>query len=167
MKRLFCVIPLVCLLCFTFSCQKAEEVAKEGLSAEEVNTIMGDVLKVWNNADMDACDRVYSVDYVEYDPLEGEIVGIDAFKERVRAVHEQYSSVNLSFNEIFVKGDKFAVPWTMKETHISGVEMEIPGVSVGHFVDGKIAKVTYYYDTKKPLEEMGFKIIPPEEQEKK
>jgi ketosteroid isomerase-like protein len=29
MKRLFCVIPLVFLLCFTFSCQKAEEVAEE------------------------------------------------------------------------------------------------------------------------------------------
>ena len=29
MKKLFMVIPLVLLLCFTFSCQKAEEVAEE------------------------------------------------------------------------------------------------------------------------------------------
>ena len=29
MKKLFMVMPLVCLLCFTFSCQMAEEVAEE------------------------------------------------------------------------------------------------------------------------------------------
>ena len=29
MKKLFMVLPLVFLLCFTFSCQKAEEVAEE------------------------------------------------------------------------------------------------------------------------------------------
>ena len=167
MKKVLMILPLVLLLCFIFGCQKAEEVAEEGLTEEEVNAIMGDVLKVWNNADMDACDRVYSVDYVDLDPLEGEIIGIDALKDRVRALHEQYSSVNLSINEIFVKGDKYAVSWTMKETHISGVEMVTNGVSVGHFVDGKIAKTTYYYDTKKALEQAGYKIIPPEEQENK
>jgi hypothetical protein len=29
MKKLLLIVPLVSLLCFTFSCQKAEEVAEE------------------------------------------------------------------------------------------------------------------------------------------
>ena len=166
MKKLFTIIPLVFLLCFAFSCQKAEEVAVEGLTEEEVNATMGEVLKVWNNADMEACDKVFSADYVDHDPLEGDIVGIDAFKERIRALHQEYSSFNLAFDEIFVNDDKFAVLWTVEETHMSGTEIETSGVSIVHIVNGKIAEVTYFYDTKKALEEMGFKIIPPEKLEK-
>jgi hypothetical protein len=50
---------------------------------------------------------------------------------------------------------------------MNGAEIESSGVSIGRVVDGKIAEVTYYYDTKKSLEQLGFKIIPPEEPEKK
>jgi len=166
-KKLFMVIPLVFLLCFTFGCQQAEEVAEEGLTEEEANAIMGEVLKVYNNADMDACDKVFSADYVDNDPLEGETVGIDAFKKKIRATHEEYSSFNLSFDESFVKDDKFAVLWAINETHISGAEIENSGVAIGSIVDGKITEVTYYYDTKNMLEQMGFKIVPPKEPEKK
>ena len=37
MKKLFMVIPLVFLLCFTFGCQKAEEVAEEPVVDVEAN----------------------------------------------------------------------------------------------------------------------------------
>jgi ketosteroid isomerase-like protein len=45
MKKLFFVIPLICLLCLTFSCQKGEEVAEEPgvkpLSDEDMTAING------------------------------------------------------------------------------------------------------------------------------
>jgi ketosteroid isomerase-like protein len=167
MKNLLMVIPLVFLLCFTFSCQKAEEVAEEGLIEEEVNAIMAEVEKAVNNADMEACDRVYSADYVEHDPLAGDTIGLDAFKERIRANHEKYSSINLSIDETFIKGDKVAVLGTWKATHISGAEIDISAVNIVRIEDGKLVESTYYYDTKKELEQWGFKIIPPEEPEKK
>lgn len=167
MKKLSMILPLVCLLCFTFSCQQAEEVAKEGLTEEEVNAIMGDVLKVWNNADMEACDRVFSADYVEHDPMRGDTIGLDAFKELLASYYENYSSMDLSIHETFIKGDKVAGLSTWKATHISGAEVELSVVVIFRVVDGKIAELTYYYDTLKELEQMGYKIIPPEKQEKK
>jgi hypothetical protein len=108
MKKLFMVIPLVFLLCFTFSCQQGEEVAEEGLTEEEVNAIMADVLKVWNNADMEACDRVISADYVEHDPIRGDTIGLDAFKKLLTSYYENYSSMDLSIHETFIKNDKVA-----------------------------------------------------------
>ncbi len=162
------IIPLALILSLTFSCQKpTEEAVEEGLTEEEVNAIMGEGVKVYNNADMDACDKVFSADYVEHDPLEGEIVGIDAFKESIRALHEENSSINLSIDETFIKGDKVAALWTWKVTTINGAEIEISGVNIVRIVDGKLAESSYYYDTKNLLEQMGFKIIPPEEPEKK
>ena len=168
MKKLLMILPLVFLLCFTFSCEKEDDdVAEEGLSVEEVNAITEDVLKIWNNADMDAIDRVYSADIVYSDPLSGETVGIDAFKEMVRAGQEERTSFNLAIDEIFVKNDKVAALWTVKETLLNGAEIDFSGVSIAQMADGKLVKETLFYDTKKVLEEMGFKIIPPEEQEEK
>ncbi len=169
MKKLLMVIPLVFLLCFTFSCQQGEEVVRGGLTEEEVNVILGEVVKVYNNADMEACDKVYSADYVETDPLEPGWVGagIDAFKEAIRTLHKEYSGINLSFDEAFIKGDKVAVLFTWKVTHTSGAEAEVSGVNVARIADGKIVEATYYYDTIEVLEEMGYKIIPPEVPEKK
>ena len=167
MKKLFTIIPLVFLLCFAFSCQKAEEVAEEGLTEEEVNAIMGDVLKVWNNFDMEACDRVFSADYVEHDPIRGDTIGLDAFKELLKTNYENYSSIDLSIHETFIKNDKVASLSTWKATHISGADIALSVVVIMRIVDGKIAELTYYYDTLKELEQMGYKIIPPEKQEKK
>jgi ketosteroid isomerase-like protein len=167
MKKLLLILPMVLLLCFTFGCQKAEEVAQEGLTEEEVNAIVGDVLKVWNNADMEACDRVFSADYVEHDPMRGDTIGLDAFKEVLNSYYEYYSSMDLSIHENFIKGNKVASLSTWKATHISGAEIELSVVVIMRIVDGKIAEVTYYYDSLKEAEQMGYKIIPPEKQEKK
>ena len=166
MKKLLLILPLVLLLCFTFGCQKAEEVAEEGLTEEEVNVIMGDVLKVWNNADMEACDRVFSADFVEHDPMRGDTIGLDAFKELLTSYYENYSSMDLSIHETFIKGDKVAGLWTWKATHISGAEVELPVVTIIRIEDGKLAELTYYYDTLRELKQMGYKIIPPEQEKK-
>lgn len=167
MNKLAMILPLVLLLCFTFGCQQGEEAANEGLTEEEVNTLMGDVLKVWNNADMDAVDRVFSADYVEHDPMRGDTIGLDAFKDLLNTYHENYSSMDLSIHETFIKNDKVTELWTWKATHISGTELELPVITIMRIEDGKIAELTYYYDTLKEAKQMGYKIIPPEKQEKK
>ena len=166
MKKLFMVLPLVFLLCFTFGCQKAEEVAEEGLTEEEVNAIMGDFGKVWNNFDMEACDRVFSADYVDHDPMRGDTIGLDAFKKVLTSYSENYSSMDISPHETFIKGDKVASLATWKATHISGAEVELTGVIIMRIEDGKIAELTYFYDSAKELKQMGFKIIPPEQEKK-
>jgi len=167
MKKLFLIIPLVLLLCFTFSCQQAEEVAEEGLTEEEVNAIMGDFEKVWFNFDMEVCDRLFSADYVDRDPMRGDTIGLDAFKRVLTSYSENYSSMDIIPHETFIKGDKIASLGTWKATHISGAELELTGVIIMRIEDGKIAELTYFYDSAKELKQMGFKIIPPEQPEKK
>jgi len=165
MKKLCMILSLVFLLCFAFSCQKGEEVAEEGLTEEEVNAIMGDFEKVWFNFDMEACDRVFSADYVDHDPMRGDTIGLDAFKKVLTSYSENYSSMDIIPHETFIKGDKVASLATWKATHISGAEVELTGVIIMRIEDGKIAELTYFYDSAKELKQMGYKIIPPEKQE--
>jgi len=69
MKKLLMVIPLVFLLCFTFSCQKAEEVAEEpavDVEAEEKAVLKadGDWLKSVSDRDIERVLEYYADDAV-------------------------------------------------------------------------------------------------------
>jgi hypothetical protein len=75
-----------------------------------------------------------------------------------------------SYQERFLSSKrtyKVAVLFTWKSTHISGADIGLSGVNIVRVADGKIAESNYYYDTRILLEQMGFKIVPPEEPEKK
>jgi ketosteroid isomerase-like protein len=51
MKRLITIIPLVILLCFTFSCQQGEEVAEEpAVDIEAEREALGEAFTAWINA---------------------------------------------------------------------------------------------------------------------
>ena len=156
MKKLITIIPLFFLLCFPFSCQQpTEEAVEEGLTEEEVNAIMGDVLKVWNNADLEACDRVFSADYVDHDPVRGDTIGLDAFKELLNWYYENFSSIDLSMHENFIKGNKVAGLSTWKATHISGAEVELSVVTIMRIEDGKIAEMWVEWDNIAILTQLG------------
>ena len=65
MKKLFMVIPLVLLLCFTFSCQKGEEVAEEpavDIEAEEqaIRDVLQKTIEAKNRKDWDTVINMYA-----------------------------------------------------------------------------------------------------------
>jgi uncharacterized protein (TIGR02246 family) len=75
MKKLLLILPLVFLLCFTFGCQKAEEVAEEPgvkpLSAEDVAAIKATTEafnQAVNSKDWEALAALYSEDAVLMPP---------------------------------------------------------------------------------------------------
>ena len=64
MKKLLMVLPLVFLLCFTFSCQKAEEVAEEPVVDVEVERakiveLLKENVEAEKNKDMEGSMRFY------------------------------------------------------------------------------------------------------------
>jgi hypothetical protein len=58
MKKLFMILPLVFLLCFTFSCQKqVTEEVPEGITEEEAKAFMDATLEIWNEGNLDLVDE--------------------------------------------------------------------------------------------------------------
>jgi len=79
MKKLLLIIPLVILLCFTFSCQQQVE---EGITEEEAKSFMDAYSDIWNEGNLDLVDDFYSPDYVRhYVDIYEDIKGIDAYKQ--------------------------------------------------------------------------------------
>ena len=74
MKKLRMVIPLVILLCFTFSYQQGEEVAEEpaiDVEAEKANirTVLDQYAEAWKSSNIDHFSKIFShdVDIVIFD----------------------------------------------------------------------------------------------------
>jgi ketosteroid isomerase-like protein len=86
MKKLFMVLPLVFLLCFTFSCQKAEEVAEEPVvdveaEKEAVLKADGDWLKSVSDRDIERVLEYYADDMIWLVPKVPMMRGKDAIRK--------------------------------------------------------------------------------------
>ncbi len=109
MKKLLMVIPLVILLCFTFSCQQGEEVAEEpavDVEAEKANiqSVFDKYAKAWKALNIDLFAEIFShdADMVIFD-TETRYDGWEAWQERLQNSIESIEDVNVTFREYSIK----------------------------------------------------------------
>ena len=104
MKKLFIVIPLVILLCFTFGCQQGEEVTEEvgvkALSNEDVAAIKETIqafVKAGLAGDWDSFFAPFTEDVVWMWSNQPATEGLQALKELswVRAVENETSAIDI------------------------------------------------------------------------
>ena len=109
MKKLLLILSLVFLLCFTFSCQKGEEVAEESVvdvEAEKANiqSVFDQYAKAWKTKNIDLFAEIFShdADMVIFD-AETRYDGWEAWQERLQNSIELIEDVNVTFREYSIK----------------------------------------------------------------
>ncbi len=118
--------------------------------------------EIWNLGNYDACDEVFSPDYFGHLPMM-DVHGPAQFKQLVSAYRIAYPDVHLTVEDIFGSGDKLAVRWTSRGTHLgemmgmppSGNKIEIMGISLFRIADGKVAEEWEGFDTLKMMQQIG------------
>lgn len=167
MRKLRIIIPLVCLLFFAFSCQKAEE----GLTQEEVQAFTNRVLTMWNEHNINIADEVYAQEIVRHDcGVPEAIVGLENVKNYLKNLFTAFPDMNLIEDEMIVSGNKGVQRWTMTGTNTgpmgdmppTGRNVKISGVSVGHFVNGKLVEIWDFYNVLDMMQQLGFTLTPPQ-----
>ena len=111
MKKLLLILPLVFLLCFTFGCQQAEDVAEEPAvdveaDIEAINEIWNQYASAINTDDFDLWISLWEDDGIQMPPDAPAVFG----KEQILAVNERKFEpfeVNLTINnaEVQIDGD--------------------------------------------------------------
>jgi ketosteroid isomerase-like protein len=121
MKKLLMIIPLVILLCFTFGCQKAEEVAEEPMvdveaDVEKIKTWFENEKMAVLEADVNAEMELYTEDTVWMPPYEPAIEGKQAcqqssqqWSEKIETKEIQYPFIEIEIhgNWAYVRGTYF------------------------------------------------------------
>jgi steroid delta-isomerase-like uncharacterized protein len=160
---------ILLMLCLSFSCQQQVE---EGITEEEVQNLVERDQKIWNEGNLALIDELIAPDYVEHTAgISEDIVGIDAFKERVTDLRNSFPDFNVTVEELIVKDDRIVWRWiatgtntgTMNDIPPTGKKIRIEGVGILRVVDGKIVERLPYWNEATMLRQLGFTITPPQE----
>ena len=113
--------------------------------------------RIWeliNNDDLDGLDDVLAEEVVLRQPGEEEIRGIDGYKETIQTYKKSFPDMTADVHEMFVDGDVVVTHYTSSGTHegaFEGIEatgntVEIPGMTINRFEDGKAVEDINYWD---------------------
>ena len=171
MKKLLMVIPLVFLLCFSFSCQKQTE---EGITDEEAKALLDSALEIWNNGNLVLVEDVFAPEIVAHtSTFPDDIVGLEGIKSWVTFARTAYPDLHMTFDEVIVKGDKIVVRFTLTGTNTgplsmptgelppTGREVRITGLGIDRVQNGKITEEFVVYNVLDMMLQLGFTLTPP------
>jgi predicted ester cyclase len=167
------IIPVILLLCFTFSCQQQVE---EGITEEEAKALSESTLEIWNEGNLAVVDEVYDPDYVRhYVDIYEDIVGIDAYKKWITDTRTAFPDFNVTpEGEIIAKADKIVGRWIAEGTQTgplaspsgelppTGKKVRFFGVIISHIANGKIVEDWLYFNQASSLQQLGFTLTPPQ-----
>jgi len=171
------IIPVILLLCFTFSCQQQVE---EGITEEEAKALMDSALEIWNNGNMALVEDVFAPEIVaRTSTFPEDIVGLEGIKNWVKFARTAFPDMHMTFDEIIVKGDKIVARFTVTGTNTGPMSMpfgELPptgkkvrftGIGIDRVQNGKITEEIVVYNVLDMMLQLGFTLTPPQPPEEK
>jgi steroid delta-isomerase-like uncharacterized protein len=132
-------------------------------STEAITKVVSRIWEeIWNKGELEASDEVFSPNYVGHLPMM-EVHGPAEFKQLVATYRAAYPDVHLTVEDIFGFGDRMAVRWVSRGTHLgammgvppSGNRIEIMGISLFRIENGKVAEEWEGFDTLKMMQQIG------------
>ena len=152
MKRLFCVIPLVCLLCFAFGCQKAEEVTEEPIvdveaEKQDVEKVIRDFYDAASTQNFQGIRDLCTDDYILFES--GQVMNVEDFINFITPFKGATMTYNLEDVKINVEG---SVAWMRMR---SKAEMTMGEQVMNHeWLESAVLKkqegiwkITFYHST--------------------
>jgi len=134
-------------------------------SSSELMSQVDKLLTFWNTGNFDGIENVLCEDFeIRMSPLYEPEKGIAAFKESVLNTRNSYTDFKITIDESFLSGNIGAGRWTIHATSKTGKTLKIPGMSILHFVDGKIKDEWISNNDLLWLEQLDYSIKPPEDE---
>ncbi|MGB0487417.1 MAG: ester cyclase [Flavobacteriaceae bacterium] len=165
MKKLF----LLSLSVLFFSCnqqpsEKCKSLESAQLSVEKnIETYKTAWEAFFDNRDPSAVNLDSFDENVTVVTAEGNITGIDGFRDYYNNYLTGFSDAEFSFVDIFAQGDKLVKHWSFKGTHdgeMFGIpatnnKLEISGTTLVEMKDGKVFKEQDFFDQLSFLSQLG------------
>ena len=119
----------------------------------------------YNTGDVDAIDRIYAADFVQYEPSGTK--NLAEFKQSARGLFSAFPDLVLTIDDLVAEGNKVTKRWTARGTHkgeylgipASGNSLNVTGISVYRVADGKFAECWHLADALTMMQQLG--ALPP------
>ena len=132
-----------------------------GISAGDHASAIETYVEVWNNGKVQMLDAIAAEDIHRLSPA-GNQSNLEEVKAFITSTRETYSDLKITNNGIVGGGEEAVLKWTFAGNHKEfGKAVDLDGVSVVHFADGKMTKEILFFDNADVLRQFGFTITPP------
>jgi steroid delta-isomerase-like uncharacterized protein len=137
------------------------------MAIDNVALIRRYIDEVWNKGNLAALGELVSDRYFAFEPVIGEVRGIEALKQQVQTFRTAFPDLRLTIEDIGMVDDRVFVRWTARATH-RGMFMGIPptnqkgevrGISIERIAGNKIVEHHESYDSLHLFQIIG--AVPP------
>jgi steroid delta-isomerase-like uncharacterized protein len=124
--------------------------------------------EIVNQHNPDLIEKFYPPDFVWHEP-DGDIQGYEQAKQFVSTFFKGFPDINITVDDVIGEGDQVVSRYTIRGTHQgeteefgppTGKQMELKGITIHRFEDGKIVEEWESYDNLSVLQQLG--LVPEE-----
>jgi steroid delta-isomerase-like uncharacterized protein len=122
-------------------------------------------LEAYNEGDLDAISETCFRDFVFHEPSRPDTVGVEAYRDLIRALRESFPDLQLTIDEEIDAGEYVIIRWTLVGTHAAassvipipgtGREVCITGCAIDRLVNGKFAETWNYPELLGLMQQVG------------
>jgi len=174
MKKFFALLIFLLFSFFIFNgCQQQEE---RTYTDTEVQQMMDMSTKLWNGGDIELVSNLYSENCIRHNADLGDAKGPAEIKKFVMGVYTAYPDFKVTFNEPMKFKDRIINVFKASATNdgplgenmpATGKKMSFNGMAMSKIENGKIIEEWVYYNSLPIYTQLGFKLVPVEEEVKK
>jgi steroid delta-isomerase-like uncharacterized protein len=120
--------------------------------------------QVWNQKNIDAADQLATPDCKAHGHAPNDaVIGIPEFKDFARNVMAAFPDIKIAVEDTVSEGNRAVIRWNATGTHsgdfmgtkATGRKIMVRGISIMHFVDGKVAEAWDNWDQLGMLTQIG------------
>ena len=119
------------------------------MSEENKAVARREIEEIFAQGNLDAAEEIYAPDYVGHEPTSGDIRGIEGAKQFAASYRQAFPDLQPTVEDQVAEGDKVVTRFSARGTHQGATEdfgpptgkrMEITGITIERFADGKIVE---------------------------
>ena len=119
--------------------------------------------EVWNQGKMEVVDELLDTNYINHDTQAPGVNNSQAFKGLVDTYRTAFPDLNFDIEDILTDGEKVITRWRSTGTQLgdlpdvpaTGRRVDVTGISITRFEQGKIAEDWANWDTVGMLKQLG------------
>jgi steroid delta-isomerase-like uncharacterized protein len=136
---------------------------KEISVSEENKALARQSWEIVNQRNPDLIEEVYPPDFVWHEP-DQDLRGYEQAKQFVSTFFKALPDINITVEDVIAEGDKAVSRYTIPGTHQgeteefgppTGRKMELKGITIHRFEEGKIVEEWEAYDNLSVLQQLG------------
>jgi steroid delta-isomerase-like uncharacterized protein len=133
------------------------------MSTEENKALARRAWEIVSPDNLDLIEEVYAPDLVWHEP-DQDIRGYDQAKQFVSSFFAAMPDINITVEDLIAEGEKVVSRYTIRGTHQgeteefgppTGRQMQLEGITIHRFEDGKIVEEWERYDNLSVLQQLG------------